>query len=166
MGVNSISSGSPHVRPIGRTCGEPDEIKKNTHPEYITALFREQANAAAFVRRATLLRNDAAFQAITYAGGAAGSAGPAVLAVVRQAGVGAELAVSWLGGALKVTAPCTLIARATPGLGAGGRASAATLTVSDPTQKLVGLSVFVRGKEIKVALPQGDAAGSSVTLSV
>ena len=33
MAVNSISSGSPHVRPIGRTCGEPDEIKKNTHPK-------------------------------------------------------------------------------------------------------------------------------------
>ena len=39
-GVNSISSGSPRVRPMGRTCGEPDEIKKNTHPKYITALFR------------------------------------------------------------------------------------------------------------------------------
>ena len=25
------------------TCGEPDEIKKNTHPEYITAPFRAQA---------------------------------------------------------------------------------------------------------------------------
>ena len=45
MGVNSISPGSPHVRPMGvhRTCGEPDEIKKNTHPENFTALFREQA---------------------------------------------------------------------------------------------------------------------------
>ena len=28
MAVNSIPSGSPHVRPMGRTCGEPDEIKK------------------------------------------------------------------------------------------------------------------------------------------
>ena len=27
---------------MGRTCGEPDEIKKNTHPEYITALCRAQ----------------------------------------------------------------------------------------------------------------------------
>ena len=27
---------------MGRTCGEPDEIKKNTHPKNITALFREQ----------------------------------------------------------------------------------------------------------------------------
>ena len=45
MAVNPISSGSPHVRPMGvhRTCGEPDEIKKNTHPKKITALFREQA---------------------------------------------------------------------------------------------------------------------------
>ena len=24
---------------VHRTCGEPDEIKKNTHPKYITALF-------------------------------------------------------------------------------------------------------------------------------
>ena len=43
MAANPISSGSPHVRPMGRTCGEPDEIKKNTHPKYFTALFREQA---------------------------------------------------------------------------------------------------------------------------
>ena len=42
MAVNPISSGSPHVRPMGRTCGEPDEIKKNTHPKKFTALFREQ----------------------------------------------------------------------------------------------------------------------------
>ena len=27
---------------MGRTCGEPDEIKKNTHPKNTTALFREQ----------------------------------------------------------------------------------------------------------------------------
>ena len=39
MRVNSISFGSPHVRPMGRTCGEPDEIKENTHPKTITALF-------------------------------------------------------------------------------------------------------------------------------
>ena len=39
MGVNPISSGPPHVHPTGRTCGEPDEIKKNTHPKYVTALF-------------------------------------------------------------------------------------------------------------------------------
>ena len=42
MGVNPISSGSPHVRLMGRTCGEPDEIKKNVHPKYFTALFRAQ----------------------------------------------------------------------------------------------------------------------------
>ena len=41
MAVNPISSGPPHVRPMGvhRTCGEPDEIKKNAHPKNITALF-------------------------------------------------------------------------------------------------------------------------------
>ena len=52
MGVNSISSGSPHVRPMGvhRTCGEPDEIKKNTHPEYITALYRDQASSSSSTR--------------------------------------------------------------------------------------------------------------------
>ena len=45
MGVNPISLGSPHVRPVGvhRTCGEPNEIKVNTHPTNITALFRDQA---------------------------------------------------------------------------------------------------------------------------
>ena len=46
-GVNSISSGSPHVRPTGvhRTCGArpPYGIKKNTHPENTTALSRVQA---------------------------------------------------------------------------------------------------------------------------
>ena len=25
---------------MGRTCGEPNEIKKNTHPKCMTALFR------------------------------------------------------------------------------------------------------------------------------
>ena len=45
MAANPISSGPPHVRctPMGRTCGGPDEIKKNTHPKNITALFRAQA---------------------------------------------------------------------------------------------------------------------------
>ena len=45
--VNSISSGSPHVRPMGvhRTCGEPDEIKENTHPDNTTALFRDRYQA-------------------------------------------------------------------------------------------------------------------------
>jgi len=32
-GVDSISSGSPHVRPTGRTCGKPNEIKEKTHPK-------------------------------------------------------------------------------------------------------------------------------------
>ena len=50
MGVNSISSGSPHVRPMGRTCGEPDEIKKNTHPKTFTALFREQDGSDVFIQ--------------------------------------------------------------------------------------------------------------------
>ena len=44
MAVNSTWSGSPHVRPMGRTCGEPGEIKKNTHPKNITALHRDQGN--------------------------------------------------------------------------------------------------------------------------
>ena len=43
--VNSISSGSPHVRPMGRTCGEPDEIKKNTRPKNIATLFRDRVLA-------------------------------------------------------------------------------------------------------------------------
>ena len=45
MAVNSISSGSPRVRPIGRACGELDEIKKNTHPKKFTALIRERTPA-------------------------------------------------------------------------------------------------------------------------
>ena len=28
---------------MGCTCGEPSEIKKNTHPEYVTTLYRDQA---------------------------------------------------------------------------------------------------------------------------
>ena len=43
--VNSISSGSPHVRPMGRTCGEPDETKEKYHPKNITALFRGRGSA-------------------------------------------------------------------------------------------------------------------------
>ena len=31
MGIFLISSGSPHVRPMGRTCGEPDEIELTRH---------------------------------------------------------------------------------------------------------------------------------------
>ena len=30
---------------MGRTCGEPDEIKKNTHPKNITALFRDRVQS-------------------------------------------------------------------------------------------------------------------------
>ena len=47
MGVNSISFGSPHVRctPMWAlsTCGEPNKIKKNTHPKNIAARSHEQA---------------------------------------------------------------------------------------------------------------------------
>ena len=46
MAVNSISSGPPHVlrahTGVHRTCGEPDEIKKNTHPKRFTALCRRE----------------------------------------------------------------------------------------------------------------------------
>ena len=40
----SISFGSPHVRPmwVPRTCSEPNEIERNTHPKNTTALFGEQ----------------------------------------------------------------------------------------------------------------------------
>ena len=37
IGVNSISSGSPHVYPTVRTCGEPNKIKKNTHLQHVAA---------------------------------------------------------------------------------------------------------------------------------
>ena len=40
---------------MGRTCGEPDEIMKNTHPKNITALFREQASDAIRLAMATQL---------------------------------------------------------------------------------------------------------------
>ena len=45
MGVNSISLGLPHVRPMGlhRTCGGPGEIKKHPHPRNVTARVRGQA---------------------------------------------------------------------------------------------------------------------------
>ena len=48
MGVNPISSGSPHVCTMGRTRGEPDEIKKTPHPKFITALVRAQALPATY----------------------------------------------------------------------------------------------------------------------
>ena len=43
-GVNPISSGPPHVRPMWAlsTCGEPDEIKKNTQPKNITLFSTEK----------------------------------------------------------------------------------------------------------------------------
>ena len=58
MAVNSSSSGSPHVRPMGvrRTCGEPGEIKKNTHPKTFTALFGPHHVGWCLVRRARALR--------------------------------------------------------------------------------------------------------------
>ena len=34
---------TPHAGWALSTCGESDEIKKNTHPKYFTALFHEQA---------------------------------------------------------------------------------------------------------------------------
>ena len=43
MAANPISPAHPHARPTGRTCRWAGEIKKNTHPESFTALFREQA---------------------------------------------------------------------------------------------------------------------------
>ena len=36
---------------MGRYCGEPDEIKENTHPKYITALSVEQASFNTFQHR-------------------------------------------------------------------------------------------------------------------
>ena len=39
MAGNSISFGSPHVRPMWRTCGELNKIKKNAHPKNITSHF-------------------------------------------------------------------------------------------------------------------------------
>ncbi len=58
MGVNSTSFGSPRVRPMGvhRTCGEPNEIKKNAHPKDIAALVREQELAAQHPRVPNLWR--------------------------------------------------------------------------------------------------------------
>ena len=33
---------------MGRTCGEPNEIKKSTHPENVTALFKKNKSARRF----------------------------------------------------------------------------------------------------------------------
>ena len=64
MAVNSISPGPPHVRcaPMWAlsTCGEPDEIKKNTHPRHTAALVREQASlTGASKSRSTRLEKEA-----------------------------------------------------------------------------------------------------------
>ena len=53
MGVNSISFGSPHVRPTGRTCGEPNEIRKIPTRRILPALFREQAKEQAGAKALT-----------------------------------------------------------------------------------------------------------------
>ena len=46
QGVNPTSPAHLHVRPMERTCRCAGEIKKNTHPEIFTALFREQGAPA------------------------------------------------------------------------------------------------------------------------
>ena len=46
MAVNPIPFGSPHARTTGRTCGEPNEIKRNTHPKNTTALCRDGSGKA------------------------------------------------------------------------------------------------------------------------
>ena len=51
MAVNSIPSGSPHVRPMGRTCVGPNETKKNTHSKKFTALFHGQVRPVRRQRR-------------------------------------------------------------------------------------------------------------------
>ena len=51
MGVNPISSGSPHVRPMGRTCGEPDEIKKIPIRNIYTLFFLSRPPADGRPRR-------------------------------------------------------------------------------------------------------------------
>ena len=60
MGVNSISSGSPRVRRMGghRTCGEPNEMKKNTHSKNSTALLG--------VRRHIGSRGDCKLEPVTF----------------------------------------------------------------------------------------------------
>ena len=74
-GSGPVSSGSPHVRPMGvhRTCGEPNKIKKNTHPKGITALSREQVQLVITMfhrqeggKKKEGARGDAAVTATTY----------------------------------------------------------------------------------------------------
>ena len=50
---------------MGRTCGEPDEIKKNTHPKIFTALFREQASPAEGQQRCHILNPVVGPEALT-----------------------------------------------------------------------------------------------------
>ena len=68
MAVNPISSRSPHVRctPMGRTCGEPDEIKKIPHPKYFTALFREQAPTPDGKTKFHTVERDSGTRAVQY----------------------------------------------------------------------------------------------------
>ena len=54
---------------MGRTCGEPDEIKKNTHPKYITALFGESRYHLARTRYSSNLV-DAPWMSFVLAAGA------------------------------------------------------------------------------------------------
>ena len=57
MGVNSIPVGSPRVRPMGvhRTCGEPNEIKKHTHPHHTTARFPASRTSPLFTSVGTIM---------------------------------------------------------------------------------------------------------------
>ena len=89
MAVNSIPSGSPHVRctPMWAlsTCGEPGEIKKNSHPKNITALSRDQAT----FNITGLLNSKAggAFGVCVLGNGSAGS-GVGITITVRPAAAG------------------------------------------------------------------------------
>ena len=58
---------------MGRTCGEPDEIKKNTHPKSTTALFRDQV-VRKFELDACHVRGHAVQITVPEPGGAEGSA--------------------------------------------------------------------------------------------
>ena len=65
---------------MGRTCGEPDEIKKNTHPKMFTALFREQARA----QREARARRGLANSHTGGGGGGGGGGGEALRAAVKR----------------------------------------------------------------------------------
>ena len=68
MGVNSISSGSPHVRPMGVhcTCGEADEIKKHTQPETYSPPSRGQVLGSSTVLMASGSSSKRALRPPTY----------------------------------------------------------------------------------------------------